>query len=101
MPALASVWMGLTCLALTLGMVVYRPFFNDVMLVVLLYFGIPGTLCLAGMVLWAHRKDTSGDAGVAMRRLQCKVAIGLSLAAAAIVYLLVILAARIDVPAVT
>lgn len=95
MAALISVWMSLVCLALALGMLIYRPLFHDAMLVVVLYFGVPGTLCIAGLVLWAHRKDTGDDPGLAMRRLQCKVAIALSLAAAAIVYLLVIFASRI------
>ncbi|HEY3244076.1 MAG TPA: hypothetical protein VGM03_12080 [Phycisphaerae bacterium] len=96
MLAFVSVWMGLACLLLALGMLIYRPLFNDVSLVVLLYFGVPGTLCLAGLVLWAHRKNGSADPAVGLQRRQCKVAIGLGLAAAAIVYALVIAAQRVS-----
>jgi predicted MFS family arabinose efflux permease len=97
MLAFASVWTGLACLLLSLAMLMYRPLFNDVMLVIVLYFGVPGTFCLAGLVLWSHRKDRSDDPAVALQRRQCKVAIGLGLAAAAIVYALVILAQRVPV----
>ncbi len=85
-----SVWLGLACLSLSLVMVLWRPAFHDVTVLINMWFACPGTICMAGLVLWAHRKDTSGDSGVAARRMQSKVAIGLALTAAAIIYALVI-----------
>ncbi|MFQ5490309.1 MAG: hypothetical protein ACE5GE_06260 [Phycisphaerae bacterium] len=98
MIALLSVWMGVGCLLLSAAMVIWRPAFNDITVVINLYFGCPGAVCLAGLVLWSHRKDTSGDPGTAAQRLQCKVAIGLALAAAAVVYALVIGAQQVTAP---
>ncbi|MHC4064985.1 MAG: hypothetical protein ACYSUQ_11405 [Planctomycetota bacterium] len=89
MAALISVWLGMACLSLSLLMVAWRPAFNDVTVLLNLYFGCPGTVCVAGLVLWAHRKDRGNDTGPAGRRLQAKVAIGLALLAAAIVYALI------------
>ncbi|MCP4246689.1 MAG: hypothetical protein GY778_06540 [bacterium] len=99
MAALFSVWLRLACLALSLVMLLWRPAFHDVTVLINMWFACPGTICIAGLVLWAHRKDVSGDAGIAARRVQAKVAIGLALAAAAIVYALVIGADRIAAPA--
>ncbi len=61
-----------------------------------LYFGSPGALCFAGLVLWAHRKQDPADRAIAGQRLQAKVAILLALLAAAIVYLLIIFAEKIE-----
>lgn len=96
MLALASVWMGLAVLALSAAMVVYRPVFTDLTVLLVLYFGSPGSLCLAGLVLWAYRKEEGSDPGIAAQRKQAKVAIGLALVAAAIVYLLVIFSHKIE-----
>lgn len=90
MIALLSVWLGMGCLLLSAVMVLWRPAFNDVTLVISLYFGCPGTVCLAGLVLWSFRKDTSDDPAMTAQRMQSKVAIGLALTAAAVVYALVI-----------
>ncbi len=68
MAAFFSVWLGLACLSLSLVMVFWRPAFHDVTVLISLWFGCPGTVCLAGLVLWAYRKDNSGDPGVAARR---------------------------------
>jgi hypothetical protein len=94
MLALLSVWISLAALLLSLGMVMYRPWFNDYTIPLVVMFGAPGGLCLAGMVLWNYRHDSSEAAAVAAQRLQARVAIGLSLAAAGIVYALVLFAER-------
>jgi hypothetical protein len=95
MLALASVWIGLACLVLSLVMVVYRPAFTDVTIWLVLWLGSPGALCLAGLVLWAHRKDECIEAELAAQRAQCKVAIVEALLAAGIVYALVFNAAAL------
>lgn len=92
MLALLSVWISLATLLLAATMVVYRPAFNDVTVPLVVMFGAPGALCLAGIVLWHYRRDTSGEPALAVQRLQAKVAIGLALLASAIVYALVIFA---------
>ena len=89
MLALASVWIGLGVFLLAVAMLVYRPVFNDLTVTLVVYFGSPGALCLAGLVLWAYRKERSGDPGVAAQRVQAKFAITLAVLAAAIIYLLV------------
>ncbi len=96
MLALTSVWIGLVVMVLAAAMVVYRPAFTDWTVTLVLYFGSPGAMCLAGLVLWAHRKEGSTDPGLAARRLQAKVSIALAILAAAIVYLLVIFATRVE-----
>lgn len=75
---------------LALAMVLHRPTFSDITIPIVLYAGTPGALCLAIMVLWAHRKDTATDLGLNARRVQAKVAITLATCAAAIVYALII-----------
>ncbi len=85
MLALASVWMGLATLALSTAMLLYRPAFTDGTVTFVLYFGSPGALCLAGLVLWAHRKDDRDDPGVSAQRLQAKITVILALLAAGIV----------------
>ena len=96
MLALLSVWIALATLGLAGVMVGYRPAFTDVTVVLVLYFGAPGAMCLAGLVLWESRKDTSDDSGVRMRRLQSKVAIALALLAAAAVYGLIIFSKKLE-----
>lgn len=96
MLALASVWVGLAAFALSVAMVVYRPVFTDLTVTLVLYFGSPGSLCLAGLVLWAYRKEDRSDSCVAGQRKQAWVAIGLAIAAAAIVYLLVIFSHKLE-----
>ena len=96
MLAFLAVWISLSALGLAVGMAVYRPLFTDIAIVAVLYFGSPGAMCLAGLVLWAHRKENSADPGRANQRLQSKVAMGLSLVAAAIVYWLIIASQKIE-----
>ncbi len=76
-------------------MLFWRPAFTDWSVPFVLWLGAPGTMCIAGLVLWSYRKDKSGDRGIAARRLQCKVAIGLAIVAAAIVYYLIINAQQV------
>lgn len=87
--AFMSVWLGLACFVASIVMVVWRAAFTDTMVFLLLWIGAPGTMWLAGMVLWANRKMSASESGISAQRLQCKVAIGLAVAAAAIVYALV------------
>ena len=96
MLALISVWISLAALAVATTMVVYRPAFTDWTVTLVLYFGSPGAMCFAGLILWAYRKEDSTDAGVAAQRLQAKVAIAIALLAAAIVYLLIIYAEKVE-----
>ena len=90
MLALTSVWIALATLVLAGAMAVYRPCMTDVTVTLVLYFGSPGAMCLGGLVLWAHRKTGPEDDAVRNQRLQAKVAIGLALVAAAIVYTLIV-----------
>src|SRR3990172_6685221 len=96
MLALASVWIGLAAFALSAAMVVYRPAFTDLSVTLVLYFGAPGSLCFAGLVLWAYRKDDGNDPGDAAQRKQAWIAIALAFVAAAIVYLLVIFSHKLE-----
>ena len=96
MLALASVWIGLASLGLSVAMVVYRPAFTDLTVTLVLYFGSPGSLCFAGLVLWAYRKEGDADRGISAQRKQAGVAIFLDIAAAAIVYLLVIFSHKLE-----
>ncbi len=96
MLALTSVWIGLASLVIATTMVVYRPAMTDWTVILVLYFGSPGALCFSGLVLWAYRKEASPDPGLAAQRVQAKAAIVLSLLAAAIVYLLIIFAEKIE-----
>ncbi len=96
MLSLASVWIALASFVLAVAMLIYRPAMTDVTILLVLYFGSPGALCLAGLTLWAYRKDMGDDPGVAARRIQAKVAIGLAIVAAAIVYALIILSAKLE-----
>ncbi len=95
MLAFFSVWIGAMSLVAALVMVIHRPTFHDIPVTFVLWLGSPGTMCLAGIVLWAYRKDESEDSGIAGQRLQAKVAIGLAVGAAALVYALIIGAEQI------
>jgi hypothetical protein len=90
MLALASVWIGLASLVLSVAMLLYRPAMTDWSVTLVLYFGSPGALCLAILVLWAHRGEDESDPGLQARRLQARVAIVLAILAAAIVYALIV-----------
>lgn len=90
MLALISTWTGLTTLVIAFTMLLYRPAFTDLTVTLVLWFGAPASLCLAGLVLWAFRKADTMDEGMEAQRLQAKVSIAMSLAAAAIVYALII-----------
>ncbi len=96
MLALISVWLGLASLVLGLTMLAYRPAMTDLAILLILYFGAPGALCLAGLVLWANRTDDHPEPAIVAQRLQSKVAITLGLAAAAIVYALIIGSHKIE-----
>ena len=96
MLALASVWIGLASLLIAGAMLAYRPTFTDAGVTLVLYFGSPGALCLAGLVLWAYRKEGSSP-GVLAQRLQAKIAIVLAVAAATIVYALIIASDKMTV----
>ncbi len=95
MLALLSVWIGLASLAIAAAMFGHRALFSDIGVTLVLYLGSPGALCLAGLVLWAYRKEGSSDPGVSAQRLQAKVAIVLALIASAIVYALFIASDKI------
>jgi hypothetical protein len=90
MLALLSVWIALGSFLLALAMLLYRPAMTDWNILMVLYFGSPGALCLAGLVLWANRAEDQPDPALRAQRLQCKVAIALAILAAAIVYGLII-----------
>jgi len=96
MLALLSVWIGLASFVLAATMFVYRPAMTDLNILLVLYFGAPGALCLAGITLWANRTDVGDDPAVTAQRLQSKVAIVLALAAAAIIYALIIGSRKIE-----
>lgn len=100
MLALASVWIALLSFLLAFGMVLYRPLFTDLNVLLIVYFGAPGAMCLAGLVLWAHRKDGALDAGLQAQRVQSKIAIALAVAAAGMVYALVMFSDRVPIPSV-
>ena len=97
MLAFASVWIALASLVIATAMLLYRPAMTDIALTTVLYFGTPGALCFAGIVLWANRKDDCPEPGIVAQRIQAKVAIAMALVAAAIVYGLVI-GAEVIVP---
>ena len=96
MLALAAVWAAMVSLFLSLLMLVYRPAFTDPTVTVVLWFGVPGALCFAGLTLWAHRDEGSDDLGVVARRIQAKIAIVLGILAAGIVYALIIFSTKLD-----
>ena len=88
MLALLSAWLGVAALMLSLLMAFRRTWFTDTWIVVALYTAI-FSLTLAGMTLWALRKEPPDGPGVTARRQQCKAGLGLSLAAIVVVYALV------------
>jgi ABC-type glycerol-3-phosphate transport system permease component len=94
MPALMSVWLSLASLLLAAAMVLHRPLWNDYTVTLVLYFGSPGSLCLAGLVLWSLRREDPAEPGIAGQRRQAKIAMAQAVLAAAIVYALVIFAER-------
>ncbi len=96
MLALASVWIALITFILAGTMLVYRPAMTDLTVTFVLYFGSPGALCFAGLVLWAHRDDDCSDPGLQAQRLQAKIAIGLAIIAAGILYYLIINSQKIE-----
>jgi len=95
MLALGSVWIALISLLIACAMVLYRPAFTDLTVLLVTYFGTPGALCFAILILWSYRKDLDPEPGVVAQRFQAKIAIAMALASAAIVYLLVIFAVPI------
>ncbi|MCC7294093.1 MAG: hypothetical protein IT449_18685 [Phycisphaerales bacterium] len=94
MLALTSVWLGVLCLLLSGLMLMYPPAMTQGSLILVLEFLAPGSLCLAGLVLWAHRKDENPEAAVVAQRLQAKTAIVLTLLACAIVYVIFLVLAN-------
>ena len=75
-------------LLLAVAMAVYRPAFNDVVLVATLYSGVLA-YTLAGLVLWGTRK---ARAQFGPARLQAKLAIVIAAPGTVLVYLLLALA---------
>jgi len=96
MLALLSVWLGLATFLVAFSMLVYRPWMTDYTVTAVLWFGAPGAMCLAGLVLWAHHQAPPDDEGIPAQRLQAKVAIALALVAAAIVYGLIFASAKLE-----
>lgn len=96
MLALMSTWLGLAAFLLASAMLLFRPTFTDWTVTLVLYFGSPGALCLAGLVLWAHRNDDHSDPGLESQRLQAKIAVTLAVLAAAIVYALIIFSTKLE-----
>ena len=94
--ALGSVWIGLVAFGFSAAMLLYRPALTDLTVLLVLYFGAPGALCFAGLVLWAYRKDKTGDPAIAAQRVQAKVALALAILAAAIVYGLIIFSEKLE-----
>ncbi len=94
MLALTSVWLGVLCLLLSGLMLVYPPAMTQGSLILVLEFLAPGSLCLAGIVLWAHRKDEHPEPAIVAQRLQAKTAIVLTLLACAIVYVIFLVLAK-------
>ena len=90
MLAFASVWIAAAALMIAVVMLVYRPVMTDLAIWSVLWLGAPLSMCFAGIILWAYRKDISDDQAIAAQRIQAKVAIALALIAAAIVYALII-----------
>ncbi len=90
MAAFASVWMGLACLIVATTMFLWRPAFTDFWIWFVLWLGAPGTMCIAGLVLWSYRKDDHDEPGILAQRVQCKAAIAMAIVASAIVYALII-----------
>ena len=77
-------------------MLLYRPAMSDWMIVALLYFLIPISLCLAIIVLWVNRKEDSEDKNVQNQNLQAKVGIGLAVVGWIITYGLIIGSEKIE-----
>ena len=96
MLAFLGVWIGLGTFLIAVGMLVYRPLMTEWAVTAVLWFGSPGAICFAGLVLWAYRKETGDDPGVTAQRVQAKVAIVLAVLAAAIVYGLIIGSTKIE-----
>ena len=90
MIALLSVWLGSACFITAVVMWLWRPAMTDLTVWAILWLGAPGTMCLAGLVLWSLRHESARAHGVRPQRLQCAVAITLAAAAATIVYALII-----------
>jgi len=96
MLAFTSVWIGLAALVVAVAMLVYRPAMTDLGIWFVLWLSAPLSMCLAGLTLWAFRKDVSDDRAVAAQRLQAKVAIGLAVVAVTVVYLLIIYSEKLE-----
>ena len=97
---LVSVWLGLSCCAASVWMVVQRRTLSRFeLLTPLNLYACCLAMTLGAVVLWAYRKRDSSEPGIAQQRLQAKVAIALSLIAVTMVYLLIMLATPVDVGA--
>ncbi len=90
MLAFAGVWIAFASFVVALAMLVYRPAMTDLSIWLVLWLGAPLSMCFAGLILWAYRKDVSDDPAITAQRTQAKVALALSITAAAIVYVLII-----------
>ncbi len=85
MLSLLSAWTGLAAVIMAAVMLFRRSFFSPVWLTISVYTAI-FSLTLAGMVLWALRKESAGESGVRAQRTQCYAGIGLSFVAIGVVY---------------
>ncbi len=88
--------MGLGCMTAAVTMLFWRQSFTDFHIWLVLWLGAPGTMCVAGMVLWSYRNEYVPEPSIVAQRLQCKVAIGLAILSAAIVYALIFGAEEFD-----
>jgi len=96
MLAFASVWIAFGAFVLAVTMLVYRPAMTDLAIWSVLWLGAPLSMCFAGLILWAYRKDISDDQAIAAQRTQAWVAIALAITAAAIVYALIIYSNKLE-----
>ncbi len=90
MLAFSSVWIAFASLVVAVTMLFYRPAMTDISIWFVLWLAAPLSMCFAGLILWAYRKDISGDQAIAAQRTQAWVAIALAITAAAIVYILIV-----------
>ena len=85
MLSLLSAWTALAATLMAGVMLFRRSFFSPGWLAATVYTAIL-SLTLAGVALWALRKEVSTEPGVRQQRSQCYAGIGLSVIAIGIVY---------------
>lgn len=85
MLSLFSAWTGLAAMIMAGVMLFRRSFFSPGWLAITVYTAIL-SLTLAGIAIWALRKETITEPGVRQQRSQCYAGLGLSVIAIGIVY---------------